>query len=145
MDERYRALDTAFARPSAPDPLRHQGQRDAGRRPPHAGLGAGADANSAGEIEVALRAGFRPDEIVFTGVGKTPAELAWAVGLGLAAINAESSGEMARIADLAAAQGTRARVAVRINPDIDAGSHPHISTGLQRDQVRRVDRRRARR
>jgi diaminopimelate decarboxylase len=94
-------------------------------------LGAGADANSGGEIEVARRAGFAPADIVFTGVGKTPRELDQAVALGLHTINAESPGEVARIAEIAAARGMRARVALRINPDVDAGSHPHISTGLR--------------
>lgn len=93
------------------------------------GLGAHADANSSGEIDVALRAGFTPEEIVFTGVGKTPAEIEKAVGLGLKAINAESFGEVERIDAIARKLGTRARVAVRINPDIDALSHPGISTG----------------
>lgn len=91
--------------------------------------GTHADANSGGEIEVALRAGFTPDQIVFTGVGKTHDELVRAVTLGLKAINAESPGEMERIDAIAHAHGTRARVAVRVNPDVDAGSHPHISTG----------------
>ncbi len=90
-------------------------------------LGAHADANSGGEIDVALRAGFTPGEIVFTGVGKTAGEIERAVGLGLKAINAESFGEMNRIDQTARALGTRARVAVRINPDIDAMSHPGIS------------------
>jgi len=93
------------------------------------GLGAGADANSAGEIEVALKAGFAPGDIIFTGVGKRPDELERAVALGLKAINAESEGELQRIAAVARARGATARVALRINPDIDAGSHPHISTG----------------
>jgi len=92
-------------------------------------LGAGADANSAGEIETALRAGITPDQIVFTGVGKSRAELERAIGLDLAAINAESPGEIDRIATIAASQGRIARVAVRVNPDVDSGSHPHISTG----------------
>jgi diaminopimelate decarboxylase len=95
------------------------------------GLGASADANSGGEIEVALRAGLIPDQIVFTGVGKTGEELDRAVTLGLKAINAESPGELDRIAARARAQGTTARIALRVNPDIDAKSHPHISTGLK--------------
>ena len=94
-------------------------------------LGAGADANSGGEIEVALRAGFAPRDIVFTGVGKTRAELERAVALGVSAINAESPGEVDRIEAIARAHGQRARVAVRINPDVDAQSHPHISTGTR--------------
>ncbi len=94
-------------------------------------LGAEADANSIGEIDVALRAGFIPSQIVFTGVGKTRDELERAVGLGLKAINAESAGELDRIDQIASAQGTRARVALRVNPDVDAQSHPQISTGLK--------------
>jgi diaminopimelate decarboxylase len=93
------------------------------------GLGSGADANSGGELDVAIRAGFDPGDLVFTGVGKTPEELRRAVALGLKAVNAESPGELERIDALARARGTRARVAVRLNPDIAAGGHPHISTG----------------
>jgi diaminopimelate decarboxylase len=92
-------------------------------------LGSRADANSGGEIEIALRAGFIPDDMVFTGVGKTPEELQLAVSLGVRVINAESPGELERIEAVALAQGRRARVAVRVNPDIAAGTHPHISTG----------------
>lgn len=94
-------------------------------------LGSAADANSIWEIEVARRMGFEPHQIVFTGVGKSPAELAQAVPLGLKAINVESAGELARIEAIAERLGQPARVAVRINPDIDAKSHPHISTGLK--------------
>ena len=98
------------------------------------GLGAAADANSGGEIEVALRAGFTPAEIVFTGVGKSDAELARAIELNLRSINAESEGEIERIDAIASARGIQARVAVRINPDIDARSHPHISTGRKNNK-----------
>ena len=92
-------------------------------------LGGRVDANSGGEIEVARRAGFEPDDIVFTGVGKSPAELEMAVGLGVHAVNAESRGELERLDEIAKALGVRARVAVRLNPDVAAGTHPHISTG----------------
>jgi diaminopimelate decarboxylase len=94
-------------------------------------LGCSADANSIWEIEVARRAGFEPRDIVFTGVGKSGAELEQAVPLDLKAINVESAGELARIEAIAQGIGRPARVAVRINPDIDAKSHPHISTGLK--------------
>lgn len=94
-------------------------------------LGSAADANSIWEIEVARKAGFTADQIVFTGVGKSPTELECAVPLGLKAINVESAGELARIEAIAARLDTTARVAVRINPDIDPRSHPHISTGLR--------------
>jgi len=95
------------------------------------GLGAHADANSMGEVDVALRCGFAPRDIVFTGVGKSRAELERAVMLGVQAINVESPGELDRLDQLAAARGVQARVALRVNPDIDAQSHPHISTGLR--------------
>jgi diaminopimelate decarboxylase len=94
-------------------------------------LGSGADANSIWEIEVARRAGFDPSAIVFTGVGKAPSELECAISLGLKAINVESAGELDRIEAIAERIGVVARVAVRVNPDIDARSHPHISTGLR--------------
>ena len=92
--------------------------------------GALVDANSGGEIDVALRAGYAPDDIILTGVGKTPAEIDQAVALGVKAINAESAGELDRIAAVARARQTVARVALRVNPDVVADSHPHISTGL---------------
>jgi diaminopimelate decarboxylase len=94
-------------------------------------LGSRADANSAGEIQVALRAGFTPADIVFTGVGKTRDELEFAVATGVGVINAESPGELDRIAAIAQAQSREAAVALRVNPDIDARSHPNISTGLK--------------
>lgn len=91
--------------------------------------GSAVDANSIGEVELAMRAGFAPLDIVFSGVGKSPDEIERAVQLGLRAINAESAGELERINRAAIARGVRARVALRVNPDIDAGTHPHISTG----------------
>ena len=97
-------------------------------------LGSAADANSSGEIDVAVHAGFTPNQIVFTGVGKRTEDLAKAVSLGLKAINAESVGELERIDAIATAHGQRATVALRVNPDIESMSHPHISTGASRDK-----------
>ena len=94
-------------------------------------LGSRVDANSMGEVDVALRCGFAPRDIVFTGVGKSAAELERAVSLDFHAINVESPGELDRLDRLATARGVQARVALRVNPDIDAQSHPHISTGLR--------------
>ena len=93
-------------------------------------IGSAVDANSIGEVELAMRAGFAPADIVFSGVGKSPDEIERAVQLDLKTINAESAGELERIDRAAQARGVRARVALRVNPDIDAGTHPHISTGL---------------
>ena len=97
-------------------------------------LGSKADVNSGGELAVALRAGFDPKDIVFTGVGKTREELEDAITKGVGTINAESAGELDRIAVVAARLGRRARVALRVNPDIDARSHPYISTGLRQNK-----------
>ena len=94
-------------------------------------LGSGADANSIGEVDIALRVGFEPGQIMFTGVGKSSDELARAIALRLKTINVESPGELDRLHQLAAEQRIVARVALRVNPDIDARSHPHISTGLK--------------
>jgi diaminopimelate decarboxylase len=129
--ERFRAIDDAFA--GYPHALHYALKANSTLAIARLlrGLGSGADANSGGEIDVALRAGFIPPQIVFTGVGKTIAELAYAIELGVRTINAESAGELERIDALACERQARARVALRINPDIDARSHPHISTGLR--------------
>lgn len=126
---RYRAVDDAFR--SYPHAMHYALKANSTLAIARLlrGLGACADANSGGEIDVALRAGYIPSQIVFTGVGKTDAELTQAVDLRVKTINAESAGELGRIDRIARARGTRARVALRVNPDIDARSHPHISTG----------------
>ena len=128
---RYRAVDEAFA--SYPHTLHYALKANSTLAIVRLlrGLGSKVDANSGGEIDVALRAGFIPPDIVFTGVGKTRAELTQAIDLGVQTINAESEGELERIDAIARERQTRARVAIRVNPDIDARSHPHISTGLK--------------
>jgi diaminopimelate decarboxylase len=96
-----------------------------------AGLGAGADIVSGGEMLAALRAGFPPERIVFAGVGKTDTELVLGLDRGIGEFNAESEEEVRRLAGMASARGTVARVSLRVNPDIDPRSHPYISTGLR--------------
>jgi diaminopimelate decarboxylase len=128
---RYRAVDDAFA--SHPHAMHYALKANSTLAVARLlrSLGSGADANSGGEIDVALRAGFIPPEIVFTGVGKTQAELVQAIDLGVKTINVESEGELERIDAIARQRQTRAKVALRVNPDIDARSHRHISTGLR--------------
>jgi diaminopimelate decarboxylase len=92
-------------------------------------LGAGADTVSEGEIRRALAAGVPADRIVFSGVGKTAQELAFALDVGVAEINVESAPEMETLARIAAGKGVRAPIAIRVNPDIGAGGHAKISTG----------------
>jgi diaminopimelate decarboxylase len=131
LRERYRAIDGAFGR--HPHRLHYALKANSTLAVARTlrELGSAADANSIWEIELARKAGFAPADIVFTGVGKSPAELECAVPLGLKAINVESVGELARVEAIAARLGLVARVALRVNPDIDAKSHPHISTGLR--------------
>ena len=128
---RYQAIDTAFA--GYPHRLHYALKANSAFALVRLlkGIGSAVDANSIWEIDLARRAGFEPADIVFTGVGKSDAELECAVPLGLRAINVESAGELARVEAIAVRLGVTARVAIRINPDIDARSHPHISTGLR--------------
>jgi len=99
-----------------------------------AAAGAGAEVVSGGELLAALRAGFPGERIVFSGVGKSEAEIALAIEHDVAQLNAESEDEIARIGAAARLRGRRARVALRVNPDIDPGSHPYISTGLRENK-----------
>src|SRR5690349_15806318 len=92
-------------------------------------LGAGADVVSGGELQRALAAGFPPDKILFSGVGKTTAELEFALAAGIHSINVESENELELLAHLAATGGRTARISVRVNPDVDAKTHAKISTG----------------
>jgi diaminopimelate decarboxylase len=99
-----------------------------------AGLGAGADVVSEGELRRALAAGIPAERIVFSGVGKTRAELEYAVAADIHQINIESVPELRRLSAVAAASGRTARVAIRVNPDVDIGSGDHISTGRKGDK-----------
>ena len=92
-------------------------------------LGAGADVVSGGELKRALAAGIPPQRIVFSGVGKTEAELRAALAADIFCINVESEPELELLSRLASEQGSVAPISVRVNPDVDSGSHAKISTG----------------
>ena len=94
-----------------------------------ANLGAGADVVSEGELRRALAAGIPGERIVFSGVAKTEREINFALETDILQFNVESLNELVRINDLAIAKGTKARIAIRINPDVDALTHEKISTG----------------
>jgi diaminopimelate decarboxylase len=96
-----------------------------------AGLGAGADIVSGGEMLAALRAGFPPERLVFAGVGKTEEEMALGLERGIGEFNAESEQEILQLSRVAGARKAAARVSLRVNPDIDPQTHPYISTGLR--------------
>jgi diaminopimelate decarboxylase len=93
--------------------------------------GAGADVVSGGELYLALRNGFAPEKIVFAGVGKTDEEIEYALRSHIHAFNVESAQELHRISKLAFLSKQTANILLRVNPDIDAQSHPYISTGLR--------------
>ena len=97
-------------------------------------LGAGADIVSGGELTAALGASIPANKIVFSGVGKTEEEIAYAIRSGIAMINIESEGELRLIAALGKRMGTDVPVSVRVNPEIDARTHPYITTGLRRNK-----------
>jgi diaminopimelate decarboxylase len=99
-----------------------------------AGEGAGADVVSGGELERAIAAGIPPGKIVFSGVGKTVAEMRRGLALGIKCFNLESEPELERLSEIAASMGEAAPVSVRINPDVDAGGHAKISTGKRGDK-----------
>jgi diaminopimelate decarboxylase len=92
-------------------------------------LGAGADVVSDGELKRALAAGIPPNKILFSGVGKTEAELRAALAADILCINVESEPELELLSRLASESGRMARISVRVNPDVDAGTHAKISTG----------------
>jgi diaminopimelate decarboxylase len=94
-----------------------------------AGLGAGADVVSEGELKRARAAGMAPDKIMFSGIGKTARELALAVDEGILCVNVESEGELALLSSIAASKGRVANISIRVNPDVDPKTHAKIATG----------------
>jgi diaminopimelate decarboxylase len=96
--------------------------------------GTGVDVVSGGEIRRAFAAGFRASDVIFSGVGKTREELTLAMGLGIKQINVESPQELLRIVALAKASGQRPKIAFRVNPDVDAKTHPYITTGFRENK-----------
>ena len=97
-------------------------------------LGAGFDIVSGGELERVLAAGGRADRMVFSGVGKTREDMRRALDVGVHCFNVESTDELERLQVVAAEMGVRAPVSLRVNPDVDAGTHPYISTGLKENK-----------
>jgi diaminopimelate decarboxylase len=134
VEENFRRFDAAFA------PVRHlvcyaaKANSNLTLLLKLAALGAGADVVSGGELRACLESGFSPDRVVFSGVGKKDDEIRFAVGRRVLAINAESEREIEKIQTAAAARDAPANVALRVNPDIDAKSHPYISTGRKHNK-----------
>ena len=97
-------------------------------------LGSGFDIVSGGELARVIEAGGDPAKVVFSGVGKTVAEMEQALNLGIYCFNVESSAELEQLNQVAGRLGKVAPVSLRINPDVDAGTHPYISTGLKENK-----------
>ena len=96
--------------------------------------GAGFDIVSAGELQRALAAGADPRKIVFSGVGKTREEMVFALKTGILCFNIESAPELERLNEVAGSLGVRAPISLRVNPNVDAKTHPYISTGLKENK-----------
>lgn len=97
-------------------------------------LGSGFDIVSRGELERVLRAGGDPKKVVFSGVGKKTDEIRYALEVGIRCFNVESEAELDRLQDIAAEMGKIAPMSLRVNPDVDAQTHPYISTGLKENK-----------
>src|SRR5574343_2036066 len=97
-------------------------------------LGAGFDIVTGGELARVLAAGGNPNKVVFSGVGKTEAEMIAALDAGILCFNVESASELDRLAAVAGQVGKRAPISLRVNPDVDAKTHPYISTGLKENK-----------
>jgi diaminopimelate decarboxylase len=96
--------------------------------------GAGTDIVSGGELFRALRAGVDPGKVVYSGVGKTPDEIAYALEADILMLNVESEQELSAINEQARKMGVRARIALRVNPEVDPKTHPYISTGMKKNK-----------
>jgi len=97
-------------------------------------LGGGVDVVSGGELFRAMRAGAKPDKIVYSGVGKRREEIEYALELPILMFNVESSQELVTIDQIAGKMGTQAPVSLRVNPDVDPRTHPYVSTGLKKNK-----------
>jgi len=96
--------------------------------------GGGADIVSGGELFRAVRAGIKPDKIVYSGVGKTPKEMEMALKSDILMFNVESDQELQNLNEIAEEIGCKARIAIRINPDVESKTHPYVATGLRENK-----------
>lgn len=94
-------------------------------------IGGGVDIVSGGELYRALKAGVTPSKVVYSGVGKKDEEIEFALNTGILMFNVESEQELTRISEIASRMGKKAGIAIRVNPDVDPGTHPYITTGLK--------------
>lgn len=129
LERHYRVLSEAFAGQDAVICYAVKANSNQAVLATMARLGAGMDVVSEGELRRARAAGVEADKIIFAGVGKSREEMAYALREGIASFNVESEPELEALSEVAASLGVTARVAVRVNPDVDAKTHAKISTG----------------
>ena len=134
IESAYRAYESAFAKVSHRICYALKANSSVELLKIFVRLGAGADIVSGGELKQALRAGFKPEDIVFSGVGKTDDELSLGLDAGIGEFNVESESELRRLSALASSRGTCAFITLRVNPNVDPLSHPYISTGLRENK-----------
>ncbi len=134
LEAAYRAFDTALAGHEHLICYAMKANSNLAILDVFARLGSGFDIVSGGELARALAAGAHPRKIVFSGVGKSEAEIRSALTAGILCFNVESAAELARLARVAADVQARAPVSLRINPDVDPRTHPYISTGLKENK-----------
>ena len=134
LERAYRAFDAALAGTDHLIAFSVKANSSLGILSVLARLGAGADIVSGGELTRWLRAGGAADKVVFSGVGKTEAEMRAALEAGILAFNVESEEELVVLDRVARGLGVRAPVSLRVNPDVDAQTHPYISTGLKQNK-----------
>ncbi|MGE0023897.1 MAG: diaminopimelate decarboxylase [Hyphomicrobium sp.] len=129
LERHYRVLAEAFAGQDAVICFAVKANSNQAVLATMARLGAGMDVVSEGELRRARAAGVAADKIIFAGVGKSRAEMAYALGEGIFGFNVESEAELSALSEVAQSLGATARVALRVNPDVDAKTHAKISTG----------------
>ncbi|MDM7323377.1 MAG: diaminopimelate decarboxylase [Gammaproteobacteria bacterium] len=134
IEARFRAYDAAFGRHPHLVCFAVKSNSNLAVLNLLARLGAGFDIVSGGELERVLAAGGAAGKVVFSGVGKSRAEMARALEVGIRCFNVESLPELERLNEVALAHGKRAPVSLRVNPDVDAKTHPYISTGLKENK-----------
>lgn len=134
LEQQYNAFDDAFAFIDHQVCFAVKANSNIGVLNVLARLGAGFDIVSGGELARVLAAGGDPAKVVFSGLGKTEAEIEQALNVGIACFNVESYAELARIDRVAQRLGKKAPVSLRVNPDVDAQTHPYISTGLKENK-----------
>lgn len=130
----YRAVDSAFSEVPHIIAFAMKANSNLAVLRLMASLGSGTDIVSGGELFRSLKAGVPPEKIVFAGVGKSPEEIRYALESNILMFNVESSAELHAINEMASRLDVRARVALRINPNIDPQTHPYISTGLKKSK-----------